>query len=287
MYSRKAFTLIELLVVIAIIAILAAILFPVFAKARENARRASCVSNMKQTLLALAMYQQDYDAWPPCMDYHPDQTDSQNYWWWQQLVQPYIKSLGLPYCPNRPRRTDPVFTAPNRFGMPDTLNAHGGSYGANTNLLVVDGYFRLFGIPQPPKSDANVRNPANTLIIFDGSWINWWASGGIPVADPDNPQTWAHSHYIPSLLVAVCIGGTSWRAIVPGEPGPCPDQTWPLHAAVLATRHLGTGTVGFVDGHVKAMKRTQVMGPFSTDVEVMKDANDMWAAYLAPLWATP
>lgn len=53
MYSRKAFTLIELLVVIAIIAILAAILFPVFAKARENARRASCVSNMKQTLLAL------------------------------------------------------------------------------------------------------------------------------------------------------------------------------------------------------------------------------------------
>lgn len=287
MHQNRAFTLIELLVVIAIIAILAAILFPVFARARENARRASCVSNMKQTLLALAMYQQDYDAWPPCMDYHPDPNDSQNYWWWQQLIQPYVKSLGLSYCPNRPRRTDPVFAAPNRFGMPDTLNAHGGSYGTNTNLLVIDGYFRLFGIAQPPKSDASVRNPANTLIVFDGAWINWWAPGGIAVADPDNPQTWAHSHYIPSLLNAHAAAGTAWRALVPGEPGPGADGTWPLHAAVLATRHNGTGTVGFVDGHVKPMRRTQIMGPFSSDLEVMRETNDMWAAYLAPLWATP
>ena len=59
--KRRAFTLIELLVVIAIIAILAAILFPVFARARESARRASCQSNMKQIILAYTMYAQDYD----------------------------------------------------------------------------------------------------------------------------------------------------------------------------------------------------------------------------------
>lgn len=68
---RKGFTLIELLVVIAIIAILAAILFPVFAKAREQARKASCTSNMKQLALALLMYAQDYDETLPCITEDP------------------------------------------------------------------------------------------------------------------------------------------------------------------------------------------------------------------------
>ena len=63
--SRRGFTLIELLVVIAIIAILAAILFPVFAKAREKARQASCLSNVKQMCLALMQYAQDYDETLP------------------------------------------------------------------------------------------------------------------------------------------------------------------------------------------------------------------------------
>jgi prepilin-type N-terminal cleavage/methylation domain-containing protein len=63
--ARKGFTLIELLVVIAIIAILAAILFPVFARAREKARQTSCVSNLKQVALASLMYTQDYDECPP------------------------------------------------------------------------------------------------------------------------------------------------------------------------------------------------------------------------------
>jgi len=97
--ARKGFTLIELLVVIAIIAILAAILFPVFARARENARRSSCQSNLKQIGLGLMQYAQDYDdsvvpvIWPNGAN-GPGQ--------WSQLIQPYIKSTQLFQCPSNP-----------------------------------------------------------------------------------------------------------------------------------------------------------------------------------------
>ena len=89
----SGFTLIELLVVIAVIALLAAILFPVFARARENARRASCQSNLKQIGLALAQYQQDYDERTLVVD------ESTGYTWFQPL-QPYIKSEQVFRCPS-------------------------------------------------------------------------------------------------------------------------------------------------------------------------------------------
>jgi prepilin-type N-terminal cleavage/methylation domain-containing protein/prepilin-type processing-associated H-X9-DG protein len=93
--SRKGFTLIELLVVIAIIAILAAILFPAFAKAREAARRSSCSSNMKQMGIAIMQYSQEYDE-----KMVPSQAGAPNYEYWQYLVQPYIKSKDLFKCPS-------------------------------------------------------------------------------------------------------------------------------------------------------------------------------------------
>jgi len=92
--SRKAFTLIELLVVIAIIAILAAILFPVFARARENARRASCLSNEKQIGLGMMQYLQDYD------EHYMVQDENTDYLWYEPL-QPYIKSDQLFRCPSK------------------------------------------------------------------------------------------------------------------------------------------------------------------------------------------
>lgn len=101
----KGFTLIELLVVVAIISILAAILFPVFARSRENARRASCMSNLKQIALGVAQYNQDNDSmFPPRYNagapyVYPPHT-AQNTGGWPILVEPYIKSEQLFQCPS-------------------------------------------------------------------------------------------------------------------------------------------------------------------------------------------
>ncbi len=119
---EKGFTLIELLVVIAIIAILAAILFPVFARARENARKSNCQSNLKQFGTAFQMYAQDYDQtwcrqqWVTGMDYNAaGQTATSpinaTYYWW--TLMPYTKNLAIAHCPsdpgNNPSNTGPSF----------------------------------------------------------------------------------------------------------------------------------------------------------------------------------
>src|SRR5690349_15983360 len=97
--TGRGFTLIELLVVIAIIAILAAILFPVFARARENARRTSCQSNLKQIALGIFQYTQDYDERYPSRFYG----NGVNYGGaWAAVVQPYVKSEQLFQCPSEP-----------------------------------------------------------------------------------------------------------------------------------------------------------------------------------------
>ncbi len=95
--KRRAFTLIELLVVIAIIAILAAILFPVFAQAREKARQASCLSNLKQIGIALTMYQSDYDSMYPPSQLPPSGANIVS---WPTMVQPYIKNDKVFICPS-------------------------------------------------------------------------------------------------------------------------------------------------------------------------------------------
>ena len=101
---RRAFTLIELLVVIASISILAAILFPVFARARENARRSSCASNLKQLALGMLMYTQDYDGGLPAYIRNGSAT-------WPQLYDPtvdYVKNEQVYRCPSAPSATRPM-----------------------------------------------------------------------------------------------------------------------------------------------------------------------------------
>lgn len=105
--APRGFTLIELLVVIAIIAILAAILFPVFSKARENARKATCLSHAKQIGLALMMYVQDYDErypgrWTGWVD--PPITPRRAYIGWRTLIYPYVKSADVFRCPSNPNK---------------------------------------------------------------------------------------------------------------------------------------------------------------------------------------
>ena len=97
---RSGFTLIELLVVIAIIAILAAILFPVFARARENARRSSCQSNLKQIGLGILQYSQDYDEKYPMANSHVVAATPQNPGGWADASQPYLKSTQIFQCPS-------------------------------------------------------------------------------------------------------------------------------------------------------------------------------------------
>lgn len=201
--KRSAFTLIELLVVIAIIAILAAILFPVFAQARESARKTSCLSNTKQLGLGTMMYVQDYDEMYPCnswdtppvgttdTDVHdPNVPIAIN---WMFKLMPYMKNRQILTCPSdpnskadpyRPTVVDPA--CDNAWGVPTPL-----SYAENRQLIGYGGWENgengCFGegsfIPDwglAPASMASVPSPASTYLFGDTGrgngmeayWIN-------------------------------------------------------------------------------------------------------------------
>ncbi len=111
--ERPAFTLIELLVVIAIIAILAAILFPVFAKAREKARQNACLSNVKQQVLGSLQYAQDYDERFVLSYYGP----TSNRFSYMQLIQPYIKSVQIYDCPSQRVKSILAYAGERSYGL--------------------------------------------------------------------------------------------------------------------------------------------------------------------------
>jgi len=149
MKTQQGFTLIELLVVIAIIAILAAILFPVFAKVREKARQTSCLSNEKQLGLGFLQYEQDNNESMP-FDTSGVYYDEQG---WAGEIYPYVKSTGVFTCPDDPNK---------QAGYTES------SYAMNGNLLQADPN-TTYGV-QPSKPGAVLSGqlaPANTVLLFE------------------------------------------------------------------------------------------------------------------------
>ncbi len=169
---RRAFTLIELLVVIAIIAILAAILFPVFAQARESARKTACISNVKQLSLAYKMYATDYEDTNTWVKYVGSSS------WWMTTIQPYVKNWDVYRCPSAPNIKDGY----------SGLNL---GYGVNT-FNFKDGYACISATQcgfwyGPP--DAAIPDPSGTLLIADckplvGASGCYWVGSGAVFKEP-------------------------------------------------------------------------------------------------------
>jgi prepilin-type N-terminal cleavage/methylation domain-containing protein len=181
----RGFTLIELLVVIAIIGIIAAILFPVFARARENARRATCQSNLKQIGLGLAQYSQDYDEKLPFVfgngvftdpKFVSDATDTSSRIWADALM-PYIKSTQIFRCPSSSFTTTPRIdgSAPPAYLGSGTTRAQmsygaGMGYGSVAPVNNTNGPFFYYpgGVGEARgRSIADFSNSADTLLISE------------------------------------------------------------------------------------------------------------------------
>ena len=233
MKSKKSilgFTLIELLVVIAIIAILAAILFPVFAKARDKGRQSYCLNNERQMATAFLLYMQDYD------DTFPAGSWGNRPWNWSMTIEPYVKSgssLGVWRCPSIrfcldangkvvPMPADYVTYGANGELTGDWDNAPPSEGGAGGWLT---GHW-------PPKKLAEVRSPSNVVMIYE---------------DPQAvPRMYGRPN--PALGIDYILGYPSYY-----------DQ-WSFFKT-----HMGGSNFAFVDGHVKWFKYRLVGGTEGPD----------------------
>ena len=255
MARKSAFTLIELLVVIAIIAILAAILFPVFAQAREKARSASCLSNMKQIGLAIMQYEQDYDETTP-NGINPYGGGNG----WAGQIYPYVKSTGLFHCPSD-----------------QTTGTLYGSYGYNKNVTN--------GSPNAPNGSptsyslAQYKAPARTILLFEvvnstsyditlpstnpGSDNYLPYFGGSPAGNGNGGS------YDPGGYNAQPVAGTPKDGYIKYATGYMNGVTTENQGSYFAPngRHSEGSNYLFVDGHSKWLKGRQVSPGYNAATE--------------------
>ncbi len=271
-----AFTLIELLVVIAIIAILAAILFPVFAQAREKARQASCLSNIKQIVLAAQMYMQDFDGalyhhhelyvlddgsliptLPPTIDgcAGGGEGNSQAEKPWAIFFQPYIKSRQLMFCADDPAPHSQILAttiqqyngAATQIGQECTLAPQGEQCQAEQHNWAMWSY--LLNSIYTHKSCYYVMSgilpgfatDAVVATLPDDNIIMFSERNSVALDDPNNP--W---YYIPQDDYDTWPGEAS---LVQSGVGPYANQGW-----IKYDRHNGGACYAFYDGHAKWMR---------------------------------
>ena len=272
---KKAFTLIELLVVIAIIAILAAILFPVFARARENARRSSCMSNLKQIGLGTLQYTQDYDEklYPhrfngaansnPLLTTHggpgPDSMitgSARDKISWVSLLQPYVKNYQLFVCPSNP----------NGWvgGGPDNCAAvgcggqgYGGqnSYGHNDLLAPADAFNG--GAGPLPISLAQIQDTAKTVAVTDATYY-----GVLPRLTTATPITVKLNGGASTTTAYADANGAQYKSYW----GNIGNNKWSYNVGVTqenekngSSRHLNTINTLYTDGHVKSVQYSKLV----------------------------
>ena len=238
--KRAAFTLIELLVVIAIIAILAAILFPVFAQARAKARTVSTLSNVRQVMLGASMYTQDYDeiTIPYEVDNGPSIPASGNRWMpWPVLIQPYMKSTDLCFDRSRSVPFVQINTADNNWGWSTTLSINRYAFATNKWGGSV------------PRSLASLNAPTTRMAFMVGR--DPWGDPGV---NPEN--NWLSMHWID------------------GQRSACPNKTnlddnagyhWQYNGEYKAAKlyHTGNYVVAYADGHAGTVPMDR-MSPGST-----------------------
>lgn len=266
---RRAFTLIELLVVIAIIAILAAILFPVFAQAKEAAKKTSCLSNDKQIATALYMYASDYDdmlcqtSWEqdPAFSYNPNNPAGTYQVHWTFLMQPYIKNWDMFKCPSDSEPVKPKKACPNgiadlgKVPMVCDWQAPAYSYVASYNAMPAHDW--------APVSMTSFGSPADTIMVTErrAKLPNGTVIGqhkGVSGFNPTQPcPSW-------TLVNSTSPGAGQYAFITPDQAKThLANDTNDKFDIVRVNwdRHTGGANYSYADGHAKYRKLDQTLNP--------------------------